>query len=125
MGRLHGVIARKGAHFEKGRGGSKARLSAVREVYPEGPRWLQDLLVHLYLEKRTPPDDLGFVLRSARLMQGVANEDVGVNGFNEHRIKYVEKGSLLKRGSFREAARISGIREAWASASFLPVPPKT
>lgn len=119
LGRLQDVIARKDAHFEKGRSGAKARLSAVREVYPAGPRWLQDLLVHLYLEKKTHPDDMGFVLRAARLMQGVANEDIGVNGFNEHRIKYVEKGSLLKRGSFREAARLYGVPYRALAYSYL------
>jgi len=119
LGRLQTVITEKGAHFEKGRDGAKARLSAAREVYPSGPRWLQDLLIHLYLERKTHPDQFGFVLRTARLMQGVSNIDVGVGGFNEHRIKYLEKGSLLKRGSFREAVRIYGVPYRALAYSYL------
>jgi len=117
--RLRTTIARKNAHFEKGRSGSRARLAAAQYVFPGVPRWLQDLLIHLYLERKTSPDDFGFVLRTARLMQGVSNVDIGRNGFNEHLMKYVEKGSLLKRGSFREACVLYGVPYRPLAFSYL------
>lgn len=92
----------------------------LRRLLPEAGDSLRDLVSHFRSSRDLPPDHMGFVLRSARLLQGISNAQAVKKGFSEYFLLDLEHGRRsVHRRSFRLAVLLYGIRQERLAHSYV------
>lgn len=85
------------------------RFHTSRRILSGCPPWLADLLIHLYAWRGRLADHMAFVLKAARLLQGVSNQEAEGKWFGSYFVDRVENGHRVRRKNFQILSTLYGI----------------